>query len=313
MFVTQPFTTSTRKIQHNLPPGLSVPPEKPSKTASSFADAKRTSYGLIIFSKHTTCNCLPLHHDTPGVICDEQIASHNVHTRECQIKLVMVENRCSYGFVDTIRYLFAHIQHGNPLKREIVFRHLTECSNAEQDLVRANTATLERLYKICFNRVYEFTAQQRATCITVKRLLEGVLECIPLNSGPRYNDIGFPKGHKMSLSETPVDCAKRETFEETGIKPDLYKIVLCPDGQPMSFTETFIGSDRNKYTHVYFLAHLIGDDSNKLRSVLSKAKKKRNCEIKNTYYVNIQQAFSLVRSTNQTKLNIIRKVFNVVV
>jgi 8-oxo-dGTP pyrophosphatase MutT (NUDIX family) len=63
---------------------------------------------------------------------------------------------------------------------------------------------------------------------------------------PEY---GFPKGRK-NLYEKYQECARREFEEETGIKSSDYEI----DENIDPIIETFIGSDGQRYSHIYYIA-----------------------------------------------------------
>jgi len=64
---------------------------------------------------------------------------------------------------------------------------------------------------------------------------------------------GFPKGRRMK-GETDIECAIRETFEETNIPPAAYVL------QDNPLIETFVGTNNVEYKHVYFVA-LLKDSS----------------------------------------------------
>ena len=61
---------------------------------------------------------------------------------------------------------------------------------------------------------------------------------------------GFPKGRKDKY-ETSLNCAKRETFEETKIKSNIYE---CLDIDPVK--EEFKGTDNRLYKHVYYIGKI---------------------------------------------------------
>ena len=61
---------------------------------------------------------------------------------------------------------------------------------------------------------------------------------------------GFPKGRRMR-GETDLDCAIREFEEETNIPKEAYKI-----REDLVFTETFVGTNKVKYKHIYFVTLL---------------------------------------------------------
>lgn len=76
-------------------------------------------------------------------------------------------------------------------------------------------------------------------------------------SAPGYEETewGFPKGRR-NIDESDTDCAMREFTEETG--------VLCTDVQSVrpfkAFEETFVGSNKVRYRHVYYVYEAITHD-----------------------------------------------------
>lgn len=76
-------------------------------------------------------------------------------------------------------------------------------------------------------------------------------------SGPGYEETewGFPKGRR-NIDETDGNCAVREFSEETGL--------LGSDVEPLrpcrSFEETFTGSNKVRYRHVYYVVRATSED-----------------------------------------------------
>lgn len=70
---------------------------------------------------------------------------------------------------------------------------------------------------------------------------------------PRYDETewGFPKGRR-NINESDLRCACREFREETGV--DVSDIHIMSHVKP--FEEIFTGSNKVRYRHVYYLAHL---------------------------------------------------------
>ena len=62
---------------------------------------------------------------------------------------------------------------------------------------------------------------------------------------------GFPKGKKMSQEESDIECAIRETEEETRIPRLLFTVY--PD---LEFVEEFSGSNAKNYATHYYLAEM---------------------------------------------------------
>jgi 8-oxo-dGTP pyrophosphatase MutT (NUDIX family) len=61
---------------------------------------------------------------------------------------------------------------------------------------------------------------------------------------------GFPKGRKISYSESDQECAIRESEEECRVPRDLYRVL------PFKYSEKFLGSNGVSYSTTYFLCEV---------------------------------------------------------
>jgi 8-oxo-dGTP pyrophosphatase MutT (NUDIX family) len=106
---------------------------------------------------------------------------------------------------------------------------------------------------------------------------------------PEY---GFPKGRK-NLHEKYEECAKREFEEETGFNSCDYQI----DENIDPLTETFVGSDGKKYSHVYYVAKVnpfLNIKNNKKTDVFLE-------EISQIIFADFKQAYKKIRSYDTQK------------
>jgi 8-oxo-dGTP pyrophosphatase MutT (NUDIX family) len=87
-------------------------------------------------------------------------------------------------------------------------------------------------------------ALNKFNCLNVKKL---ILESPSKFVEPEW---GFPKGRRMR-GETDLQCAIREFEEETNIPKEAYVI-----REDLLFTETFVGTNKVKYKHIYFVTLL---------------------------------------------------------
>lgn len=71
-------------------------------------------------------------------------------------------------------------------------------------------------------------------------------------SNYRDPEWGFPKGRRR-LKESDMDCAIREFCEETGVSKQEIKI----DNEDEQFQETFYGTNKVLYSHIYYTAKII--------------------------------------------------------
>lgn len=76
-------------------------------------------------------------------------------------------------------------------------------------------------------------------------------------SGPGFAETewGFPKGRR-NIDESDRDCAVREFTEETG----LLGSDVCQSLMSRSFEETFTGSNKVRYRHVYYIYSVTSED-----------------------------------------------------
>jgi 8-oxo-dGTP pyrophosphatase MutT (NUDIX family) len=67
---------------------------------------------------------------------------------------------------------------------------------------------------------------------------------------------GFPKGRKNNVRETDLECAIRETEEETRIPRTKFKVLYKNDDTICKFSERFQGSNDIFYSTIFFLAEI---------------------------------------------------------
>lgn len=112
-------------------------------------------------------------------------------------------------------------------------------------------------------------------------------------------EYGFPKGRK-NLNEKYEECAKREFEEETGIESKNYEIVSNID----PVTETFIGSDGQKYSHVYYIAKV-----NPYLNIKNNIKTDIFLEeVSDILYLDYKNAYKIIRSYDTQKKYILTRI-----
>ncbi|MEM0158310.1 MAG: NUDIX domain-containing protein [Thermoplasmataceae archaeon] len=84
-----------------------------------------------------------------------------------------------------------------------------------------------------------YTEKQASSGIITFRIINGKLEYLFLKRKEGFLD--FPKGH-IEAGETPIEAARRETMEETGLEPD----VIEGFTYEMNYFYTFNGKRINK-------------------------------------------------------------------
>ena len=120
--------------------------------------------------------------------------------------------------------------------------------------------------------------------------INDIFENINLNNNqPEW---GFPKGRRLA-NETCLDCAMRESIEETGISQNDYNIK-----SNLPFIEIFNGLDGVKYKHVYYLSELTNYDA---------IIQKDNHEIGNIKWMNLEETIKYIKPYKE-RVNIINKI-----
>ena len=120
--------------------------------------------------------------------------------------------------------------------------------------------------------------------------INDIFENINLNNNqPEW---GFPKGRRLA-NETCLDCAMRESIEETGISQNDYNIK-----SNLPFIEIFNGLDGVKYKHVYYLSELTNYDA---------VIQKDNHEIGNIKWMNLEETIKYIKPYKE-RVNIINKI-----
>jgi 8-oxo-dGTP pyrophosphatase MutT (NUDIX family) len=84
------------------------------------------------------------------------------------------------------------------------------------------------------------------------RIVPITLDALIAQTRARYDETewGFPKGRR-NINETDIRCACREFREETGV--DIATVTVA---NVRPFEETFTGSNRVRYRHVYYMAQV---------------------------------------------------------
>ena len=156
-------------------------------------------------------------------------------------------------------------------EEEIIIKLLEKIDYPYTEHLLKSTNTLTK-----FSKIYNF----------INDIIDGYNN---INSKPEW---GFPKGRRLT-NEKCLDCAIRETIEETGISKNDFEIK-----SHIPYIEIFNGLDGVKYKHVYYLSELINHDF---------IEKKDSHEIGDIKWMDINELLSHISSYNE-RINIINKI-----
>ncbi len=117
----------------------------------------------------------------------------------------------------------------------------------------------------------------------------------------KYTEFGFPKGKKQS-HETILKCAIREFKEETDIDLEKYKFHFFDEKKPL-IKEEFIGTNGQRYRHLYYLAELINTKNVSLE--VNNFNFHQIEEVKSLGFFSISQCYNIFRDYDIAKKNIL--------
>ena len=257
------------------------------------------SYGIIAF--HTK--------DPSWNQAEEIITSGTVQTIPLDnLEVLMIQRRDSIGFIELLRakYKITDIEY---IRQQIE-------GTTKEERIALKTKSFEELwinlwgkssfeskqYKQEYDQAkYKFEQLQNGveidgTIITLEELLDYPV----LWKTPEW---GFPKGRR-NLMETNSQCAIREFCEETGLKNNQFIIL----NNIHHIKESFYGNNNIHYCHVYYLAWITSD----VKVLYNPENDVMNKEIGDIRWFSYENAYSHIRSTNTSKLNILEQAFSIV-
>ena len=109
---------------------------------------------------------------------------------------------------------------------------------------------------------------------------------------------GFPKGRR-NFQEKDFDCALREYIEETGYTGDNLNIVA----NILPYEENFTGSNYKSYKHKYYIGEMHSETESDTHF--------QTTEVSKLLCVSYDDAVKLIRPYNLERLNVLKKVNNV--
>jgi 8-oxo-dGTP pyrophosphatase MutT (NUDIX family) len=158
--------------------------------------------------------------------------------------------------------------------------------------------------KIKFNNDY-YRGENKFNIIKKGFIKDGTeinLETLIKKSKTKYGspEWEFPKGRKFK-AESNKKCAIREFTEETGITEKQYR--LFSNLKP--FIENYIGENKVKYIHVYYIGILLDD----LIPEIDKNNRDQCLEISDIRLFNRKDSLNIIRDYHRSREKIINNIF----
>ena len=160
----------------------------------------------------------------------------------------------------------------------------------DKNIIKKNTQNIKR-----FQKEYHISKKKF-------EYYKDKLKLLINNSENKYTDTewGLAKGRR-NCYENDIDCAKREFLEETDLDSDDIIILEC---NPIK--ERFLGSNGNRYEHVYYIA--IYNSDKKLKINIENYN--QITEIKNIGWFNKEESLKKLRDYEIERYKIIEYGFN---
>ena len=121
------------------------------------------------------------------------------------------------------------------------------------------------------------------------------------NTNYKESEWEFPKGRK-NFKETNKDCAIREFKEETNYDNEDYELII--NIKPL--TEMYLGENKIKYTHVYYIGELI-NTGKELK--VDKENNLQCSEIKDLKWFNEEESSNILRDYHNSRKSVVKKIF----
>ncbi len=256
------------------------------------------SYGMIIF-RYSNNDWV-----TNKNLCKEKPNSFE------NLQILMIKRKDSLHFVefvrgkyniDNISYLKKMFQQITPKERQLIL------TKSFGELWQYVWGTINpRNYRNDFEQSQiKFNQLKTLSGIndTSKSLIQDIFDETPsLWDEPEW---GLPKGRR-NPNESDIDCAIRETIEETGLS--LHQLRIFDSINP--FMESFIGDNGVHYCHKYYLAMINNNHSSDIHYNLENYHMTR--EIGDIKWININDACNLIRPISIDKIQTIKNAIKTI-
>jgi 8-oxo-dGTP pyrophosphatase MutT (NUDIX family) len=231
-----------------------------------------------------------------GIILYNTIQINNYY----EIKFLLIQRRDSIGFIELLRGKYQE-------KDDVYLSKIIDIMTVDERNRALNTDFDDLLDKFIINKnnrhyKYEYQdAKEKFNRIKNSGKLKEIIDNSP-NQWPEP-EWGFPKGRRH-LKENDLDCACREFEEETGYLETDYLIIH----NVKSLEEIFLGTNKIRYKHNYFLAKVSTDKAPEI----NKNNKTQIAEIGNIGWFSLQEALKKIRTYHKEKINVLKKAYSII-
>ena len=235
------------------------------------------SYGIIIFKMNDIIETLMVQRKDSLTFVEFMRGKYDIEDEEKLINLL--NNMSNYEKNKILERNF------DDLWNELWGEHLVNKNN-----IKKNNQNIKR-----FQKEYHISKKKFEH---YKHRMKNIINNVP----KLYKDTewGLAKGRRNNY-ENDIDCAKREFFEETDL---CEKDITLLDCNPIK--ERFLGSNGNRYEHVYYLAIFNSDK----QININPNNYNQITEIKNIGWFDKKKALSKLRSYEKERYKIIEYGFN---
>jgi 8-oxo-dGTP pyrophosphatase MutT (NUDIX family) len=200
------------------------------------------SFGLIPFYinyKEKGCETLILEQNAENILCE----AGNIPCQGYEIEYLVQQRRDTFEYDEQLQGMWQSIERCKALFSCMTIEELERYSSYSFDELWDDLwiDKTTRMYKEGYIKAKKKHEEIQHNLQSYIKSSTSVLTSTPW---------GFPKGRKISYSETDQECAVRESEEECRVPRDLYRVL------PFKYSEKFLGSNGVSYSTTYFLCEV---------------------------------------------------------
>jgi 8-oxo-dGTP pyrophosphatase MutT (NUDIX family) len=253
------------------------------------------SYGIILFTTKPLDN-LPRSNNIKHILNNYNIDDKYSNN----ISILLIQRNYSMAYIDLIKGKYPDIEPAKSNKLKVFFSEITE--NERQILKTKKFHNIwSALWKNHFCKYYH-QDKPKAMEKFMKLNLEYLLNTT--ESKYLHSEFGIPKGRKNNNSESNIECAKREVYEETRLTENDYTFISND-----FLSEEFLATNNYYYKHIYYIAEM---KENSNLPIIDP-----NCliqleEVKDLAFFNINEIMAILRPYDIEKKKIILQAYDII-